>query len=94
MPWQEAYMQGAGKPKVVFETPEFPKEERERAYFEANIALHNYFSLMDEGDSSLSNILKIIAGIWTYDRRNIVRHIAWFAMNLPRVMRRLIYKNR
>ncbi len=94
MPWQEAYMQGAGKPKVVFETPEFSKEERERAYFEANIALHNYFSLMDEGDSSLSNILKIIAGIWTYDRRNIVRHIAWFAVNLPRVMRRLIYKNR
>ena len=94
MPWQEAYMQGAGRPKIVFETPEFPKEEREKVYFEANVALHNYFSLMDEGDSLLKNILKVIAGIWTYDRKNVVRHIVWFIKNLPRVFRRLIYKNR
>lgn len=94
MPWQEAYMQGAGRPKIVFETPEFPKEEREKVYFEANVALHNYFSLMDEGDSLLKNILKVIAGIWTYDRKNVGRHIVWFVKNLPRVFRRLIYKNR
>lgn len=94
MPWQEAYMQGAGRPKIVFETPEFPKEEREKVYFEANVALHNYFALMDEGDSSLRNILKVAAGIWAYDRKNVVRHIVWFIKNLPRVVRRLIYKNR
>lgn len=94
MLWQEAYMQGAGRPTVVFETPEFPKEEREKAYFEANIALHNYFSLMDEGDSSLKNILKVIAGIWTYDRKNIGEHLSWVIKNSPRVLRRLIYKNR
>jgi radical SAM superfamily enzyme YgiQ (UPF0313 family) len=94
MPWQEAYMQGAGRPKIVFETPEFPKEEREKVYFEANVALHNYFALMDEGDSSLGNILKVIEGIWAYDRKNVVRHIVWFVKNLPRVFRRLIYKNR
>ena len=94
MPWQEAYMQGAGRPKIVFETPEFSKEEREKVYFEANVAMHNYFSLVDEGDSLLKNILKVIAGIWTYDRKNVVRHIVWFIKNLPRVFRRLIYKNR
>ncbi len=94
MPWQEAYMQGAGRPKIVFETTEFPKEEREKVYFEANVAMHNYFSLMDEGDSLLKNILKVIAGIWIYDRKNVGRHIVWFTKNLPRVFRRLIYKNR
>ena len=33
MPWQEAYMQGAGRPTVVFETPEFPKERKREGVF-------------------------------------------------------------
>jgi len=91
--WRECFPQGIN-PKVLFETPEFSKDERLKAYYEANIKLHNYFAFMDEHKPISSNIFNIAKTIINHDISGIPSHIFWGIKHRKKVFDRLLYKNR
>ena len=92
MDWKEG-VTIAKYPKVVFETDNFTKEERLRAYYEANIKCKNYFAFMDEHETLLGNILNILKVIIKYDFFNIPYHILWSLKHFRRIIARITEKN-
>jgi len=92
MDWKDGFTQGKN-PKIVFETDEFQKGDRLRAYYEANVKCKNYFAFMDEHDSLLRNIISVITGIVRYDTANILEHILWCAKHFKRIIARILEKN-
>jgi radical SAM superfamily enzyme YgiQ (UPF0313 family) len=92
MDWKDGFTQGKD-PKVVFETDEFPKEDRLRAYFEANVRCRNYFAFMDEHEGTLRNVWHVLAGIARYDRGDIPGHAAWCLRHSRRILARIVEKN-
>jgi radical SAM superfamily enzyme YgiQ (UPF0313 family) len=92
MGWQDGFTQGKN-PKVVFETEDFPVEDRLRAYREANIKCKNYFAFMDEQDSLASNLLSVLGAIIRYDFWGIPGHILWCAKHSGRILARVFKKN-
>ena len=92
MDWKDGFTQGKN-PKIVFETDDFTKEERIRAYWEANIKCKNYFACMDEHDSLASNIWSVLKTIALYDLLGAPGHILWCFRHAGRIMARIFKKN-
>jgi radical SAM superfamily enzyme YgiQ (UPF0313 family) len=90
--WREGFTQG-GKPKVVFETDDFPLKDRIKAYYESNIKCNNYFAFMDEHDNTLKNIWNIMKTILKYDLINLHNHITWAIRHSGRIIARITRKN-
>jgi radical SAM superfamily enzyme YgiQ (UPF0313 family) len=91
MDWKDGFTQGRN-PKIVFETDEFPKEDRLRAYYEANIKCKNYFAFMDEHDSLADNIVSVLKGIFRYDALNVAGHLFWVLKHSRRILSRIVDK--
>lgn len=92
MDWKDGFTQGKD-PKVVFETDDFKKEERLRAYYEANVKCKNYFAFMDEHEGLFKNILNILRFIIKYDFLNIPGHILWGLRHFKKIISRVTEKN-
>jgi hypothetical protein len=93
MDWQDGFTQGK-HPRIVFETDEFPRKDRLRAYREANIKCKNYFAFMDEQDSLASNIFSVLWAILIYDFRGIPGHILWCLKHSGRILARVVESNK
>lgn len=92
MEWKEGFTQGKN-PKFVFETDDFPKADRLRAYWEANIKCKNYFACIDEHESLSSNILNVLKTIVIYDFWGIPEHIWWCTKHFRRIIGRIFAWN-
>jgi radical SAM superfamily enzyme YgiQ (UPF0313 family) len=92
MDWKDGFTQGKN-PRIVFDTEEFPKEDRLKAYYEANIKCKNYFAFMDEHDGLIGNILNVLRSIIKYDAANIFEHFFWWIRHSGRIMARITEKN-
>lgn len=92
MDWKDGFAQGKN-PRIVFETDEFPRADRLKAYYEANVMCKNYFAFMDEHDGLLSNIVSVISGIIRYDAVHIPEHILWCLKHFRRIIARITEKN-
>ena len=92
MDWKDGFTIGK-TPKIVFETENFTKEERLKAYYEANIKCKNYFAFMDEHEALLKNILNVLKIIIKYDFFNIPAHILWNLKHFRRIISRITEKN-
>lgn len=92
MDWKNGFTQGKN-PKIVFETDDFPREDRLRAYYEANIKCKNYFAFMDEHDRLIGNIFNVLKNIIKYDAANIFGHIFWCIRHYKRIIARIVEKN-
>lgn len=92
MDWKNGFTQGKN-PKIVFETDDFPREDRLRAYYEANIKCKNYFAFMDEHDGLIGNIFNVLKNIIKYDAANIFGHIFWCIRHYKRIIARIVEKN-
>ncbi len=91
MDWKDGFTQGRN-PKIVFETDEFPKADRLRAYYEANIKCKNYFAFMDEHDSLAANVTRVLGGILRYDPLGLPGHVFWVAKHSRRILSRITDK--
>ncbi len=91
MDWKDGFTQGKN-PKVVFETDDFTRDERLRAYWEANVKCKNYFACMDEHDSLYSNIARVLWSIVRYDFFGIPGHVLWVVKHSGRIMGRILRK--
>lgn len=91
--WREGFMVSTD-PRPVFDTEDFPREERIRAYTEANIALRNYFAFIHEQEGLLRNVLRVLSVILRYDARHVLGHAWWVVRNSWRVWERILHKNR
>ena len=80
------------KPKVIFETLEFPKHERLRVYYEANAKCKNYFAFMNEHDPLLLNLFYVLKSILRYDFYHLPSHIIWCFKNFKRIVLRIVEK--
>jgi len=89
MNWEDGFTQGKN-PKIVFETDNFTKEERLKAYCEANIKCNNYFAFIDEHETLLKNISNVLSNIIKYDFFNIPAHILWVFKHFKRITLRII----
>lgn len=87
MDWKKGFTQGKN-PRVVFETDEFPKGARIRAYWEANIKCKNYFACIDEHNSLMANVLRVLKNIAIYDFWGIPGHIVWCLKHFKRIVAR------
>lgn len=92
MDWKDGFTQGKN-PKIVFETDDFRKEDRLRAYYEANIKCKNYFAFMDEHDGLMGNIFNVLKNIMIYDAINLFEHIFWCLRHYKRIIARIVEKN-
>ncbi len=92
MDWKDGFTQGLS-PRVVFETTDFPAEERLQAYYEANIKCHNYFAFMNEQESLARNIINVVKTIMRHDARNSLRHMLWVIRHSRRIGARILEKN-
>lgn len=62
-------------PPVVFDTINFPREERLKAYYLGNLKSRGYDMLVSSRDSNFFfQARDIIEAIWKYDRQNIWQH--------------------
>jgi hypothetical protein len=92
MDWKDGFTQGKD-PRVVFETEEFSRKDRLRAYFEANIQCKNYFAFMDEHEGALRNVSSVLRGIIRYDWRGLPGHVSWCLRHSRRIVARIVEKN-
>jgi len=92
MDWKDGFTQGKN-PKIVFETDDFPREDRLRAYYEANIRCHNYFAFMDEHDGLIGNLVNVAKNILKYDPLNLFGHLFWCVRHSGRIVARVVEKN-
>lgn len=90
--WKDGFTQGKN-PKIVFETDDFSKADRLKAYHEANIKCKNYFAFMDEHDSLMGNIWNILHSIIRYDFWGIPGHIFWCIKHFRRIIARVVEKS-
>ncbi len=60
---------------LVFDTPEFPIEERRRAWHTILMKTHQYGSLYDHSKSAPRNLGRILGFIWRYDRGRLPQHL-------------------
>ena len=54
---------------LVFDTPEFPIEERRKAWHTIALKTHQYGSVYDHSLSAAQNLRRILSLVWRYDRR-------------------------
>jgi len=92
MDWKDGFMQGRD-PKIVFETDDFSKADRLRAYYEANIKCKNYFAFMNEHNGLVSNVLNVLKNILRYDTAGLFGHISWWIKHYRRIIARIVEKN-
>jgi hypothetical protein len=64
--WYEGFHSGPS-PVIVFETPNYTKNERLKMYFQSNIRLKNYAILVRRSCSLSQNILSVLRAIIIYD---------------------------
>jgi anaerobic magnesium-protoporphyrin IX monomethyl ester cyclase len=60
---------------LVFDTPEFPLAEREKAWHTIAMKTHQYGSLYDHDTSPLRNLRRILGLVWKYDRARLPQHV-------------------
>lgn len=90
--WHEGFTMGK-YPTIVFETNEFPKRDRIKAYYEANTRCKNYFAFIDEHGPIIINIFYVIKTILQYDFFHLFEHIVWCLKNYKRITLRIFGKN-
>jgi len=88
MDWKDGFTQGKS-PKIVFETDEFSRADRIKAYWKANIKCNNYFACMDEHDSLASNIINVWKKILRYDPWGTPVHLLWCLKHFTRIITRI-----
>ena len=73
--WEEArFTIHAQEESVVFETSDFSREDRLRAYYLANVKSKCYDQLFEPEKSVIYNAIHILRLIIKYDAKNILRH--------------------
>jgi len=64
-------------PAVVFETKNYPKNERIKAYYLGNLRSKNYDMVVSSRSGNIFKMsLEIVEAIWQYDRRHILWHLS------------------
>ncbi|MEM5778158.1 MAG: radical SAM protein [Candidatus Aenigmatarchaeota archaeon] len=91
--WTEGIPQGI-KPKILFETETFSKEEMEKMFYKSNIECNNYFAFVDEHLPLWENAISIVKVIIKYDLFGMHRHLFFALKNFKKVFNRIFYKNR
>lgn len=90
--WREGFTIGKN-PIIVFETDEFPKRDRIKAYYEANTRCKNYFAFINEHNSLIINMFCVIKTILRHDTFHLLGHISWCFKNCKRIALRTAGKN-
>lgn len=78
------------EPLVAFDTPEFPKEERLKAFFITNTETNNFYSLaldgmlsqIVEGDKPFSRAKRIIVRTWKHNKKRTPNAFAYLAREM------------
>ena len=89
--WRQGISQGA-RVNVLFETPDFTKQERINMYYESNIKCNNYFALMDEHAPFTKNFVSIFKYIFRHDLTGLPRHFSWLIKNRRKIYAKLTRK--
>lgn len=90
--WRNGFTIGRD-PLIIFETDEFPKKDRIKGYYEANVKCKNYFAFMNEHDPLIVNLLRVIKMILQYDPYHLPKHVLWCLKNFKRIILRILEKN-
>lgn len=76
---------------IVFDTTDYPAEQRIELFKKANIQMHNYPAIFRKGGIAF-NALRTACYILRYDFANIFSHI-WFLLNYAGVVQNYIRRN-
>jgi radical SAM superfamily enzyme YgiQ (UPF0313 family) len=65
-------------PPVVFDTPEYPKEQRLKAFYVGNLRCRSYDMVVGTRSGSfVGQVLDIIEAVWKYDRERLWWHFSY-----------------
>lgn len=74
-------------PPVVFDTANFTKEERTKAYYLGNLRSHSYdMAIGSRDDNIFKQAADITGAIWKYDRTNLLWHLLYLASIFQKVL--------